>query len=103
MNTPHKWAEVIKAWADGAEIQCRVANSHLSTTWHSYKGLNDIPSWNQTILEFRVKPEKSAGQVYFETNYGHTWERVSQEMKGLYNKGAEAVINAYKAGEINEV
>lgn len=44
----HKFAEVIKAWADGAEIQTRVNGSDWFDT--------DIPSWSFTS-EYRVKPE----------------------------------------------
>jgi hypothetical protein len=44
---PHKHAEVIKAWADGAAIECL---SHVS--WVACPG----PSW-QDYGEYRVKPE----------------------------------------------
>ena len=51
MNTPHKHAEVIKAWADGAKIEFREpelehANWEYITT----------PKWHDE-LEYRVKPE----------------------------------------------
>ena len=49
MNKPHKHAELIKAWADGAEIECH------------YKSLNkwyvvNDPAWSGDF-EFRVKPK----------------------------------------------
>ena len=45
---PHKHAEVIKAWADGAEIQSRISNSGWvdCSTPHWYEG-----------SEYRVKPK----------------------------------------------
>jgi hypothetical protein len=46
--TPHKHAAVIKAWADGAEIEYNnTAGKWISTFGH--------PTWNNT-LEYRVKP-----------------------------------------------
>lgn len=49
MNKPHKHAEVIKAWADGAKIQVRLATTApwITTT---------DPSWLED-MEYRVKPE----------------------------------------------
>jgi hypothetical protein len=46
---PHKHAEVIKAWADGAEIECR-RNKHLA--WVSAPS---HPAWLLDV-EYRVKP-----------------------------------------------
>lgn len=49
MKTPHKHAELIKAWADGAIIQCR---HNTSPEW---KDVNN-PSWVSGV-NYRVKPE----------------------------------------------
>ena len=45
----HRWAEVIKAWADGAEIEFR----HHGDKWN----VDMSPTWEDHI-EYRVKPEK---------------------------------------------
>jgi hypothetical protein len=50
MDKPHKHAEVIKAWADGAEIQFR----DLSGEWRDCIG---NPEW-KLQYEYRVKPAK---------------------------------------------
>ena len=47
---PHKHAEVIKAWADGHEIQYRMQGT-ARTEWID----SDTPTWNET-KEYRVKP-----------------------------------------------
>lgn len=50
MSKPHKWSELIKAWADGAEIQGRLKGK----TWE------DLPEpyWNGSdAYEYRIKPE----------------------------------------------
>ncbi len=46
---PHKHAELIKAWADGAQIEFK----NIHNEWQSDKG-NII--WNE-YMEFRIKPE----------------------------------------------
>lgn len=45
MNKPHKHAELIKAWADGAEIECRDCR-----VWY----LTKDPRW-QEDMEYRIK------------------------------------------------
>jgi len=53
--TPHKHAEVIKAWADGADIEFRMPTSSLvEYTWQRLK--QESPLW-AVDLEYRVKPE----------------------------------------------
>lgn len=51
MTKPHKHAAVIKAWADGKEIEFRSAKS---VKWESLRGFT--PMW-QEDSEYRVKPE----------------------------------------------
>jgi hypothetical protein len=46
----HKHAELIKAWADGAEIQIRISNGR---NWCD----DSSPYWDGNHLEFRIKPE----------------------------------------------
>jgi hypothetical protein len=45
---PHKHAELIKAWADGAEIQ--VLDNHME--WHD---IGDYTSWHEQSI-YRIKP-----------------------------------------------
>lgn len=44
--TPHKHADIIKAWADGARIQAKA-----STEWHDV----ECPNWYRNV-EYRVSP-----------------------------------------------
>ena len=50
MATPHKHADLIKAWADGAEIQ---AKSMISHTWVDVQE----PSWSPEQA-YRIKPKE---------------------------------------------
>jgi hypothetical protein len=57
MKTPHKHAELIKAWADGAEIQFRFP---CDLKWTDTK----TPSWDG-IAEYRIKPEPKPDLIRF--------------------------------------
>lgn len=47
---PHKYAELIKAWADGAQIQYKSQVAY--STWMDTKN----PVWNE-YNDYRIKPE----------------------------------------------
>jgi len=51
---PHKHAELIKAWADGREIQYRSFHP-WDTQWQKEYG---EPDWNSREFEYRIKPDK---------------------------------------------
>lgn len=65
MTKPHKYAEAIKAWADGKPIQCRIENQKEWIDWDTDRLRNlktsalfypfDVPRFDQ--FEWRVKPE----------------------------------------------
>ena len=62
---PHKHAELIKAWADGAEIQQRHLINNIPTNWYEF-----ADDWNCEISEFRIKPEPKPDVVkYGEAGY----------------------------------
>lgn len=50
MNKPHKHAEVIKAWADGAEIE------YYSQELTCWRDIDCSPSW-YNWTQYRVKPK----------------------------------------------
>ena len=50
MKTPHKHAELIKAWAMGERIQCR---GMTDGAWHDI----EHPTWLEAV-EYRIKPER---------------------------------------------
>ena len=62
MNKPHKHAELIKAWADGAEIEYLIRNTEWRTTTQ--------PAWDQ-CTEYRIKKHtvKTVGyRMYYYKN-----------------------------------
>ncbi len=56
MNKPHKHAELIKAWADGAEIEVRADHSDI---WEAIES----PRWFK-CLEYRIKPQPKIVKAY---------------------------------------
>ena len=44
---PHKHAEIIKAWADGAEIECKPSSGDTWTVTN--------PTWSH-LYDYRIKP-----------------------------------------------
>jgi hypothetical protein len=56
MNKPHKWQEVIKAWADGAVIEFR---DYHESNW----AVIHRPKWLSLTGEYRVQPGKDTFQI----------------------------------------
>lgn len=54
MKTPHKHAEVIKAWANGARIQ------HFCAASGDWKDCDGTPGWHSAV-DYRIKPEPRKG------------------------------------------
>lgn len=65
---PHKYAEAIKAWADGKPIQFKTASGR----WYDYIYISDCtestPRFDQ--FEWRVKPENIVFEKYVFTLRG---------------------------------
>lgn len=74
---PHKHAELIKAWADGAEIQVLVRDGEWVKT--------PYPEWNEDT-EYRIKPEPKPNW------YRHYM--VAKEGDGIYPRGTCETMNA---------
>ena len=55
---PHKHAELIKAWADGAEIECKWG---FDDDWEDC----EIPDWECDEFEFRIKGESKPDIVLY--------------------------------------
>jgi hypothetical protein len=65
----HKHAEIIKAWADGAEIEVRTLCTHAGNS-NEWRDTTD-PFWNNNNLDFRIKPElKSDPVIVHNCGYG---------------------------------
>ena len=59
--TQHKWHREIKAWADGAEIECR--DIPYNGAWGDW---DDTPiDWDDADYEFRIKPQPKEPQYLY--------------------------------------
>ena len=59
----HKWANEIKAWANGATIQYKNGYSWL---------VIEHPNWNANHIEFRIKPQPKEQQYLYAYEYMET-------------------------------
>ena len=50
---PHKHAELIKAWADGATIEARCVTPNEIGEWKTFTN----PNWDVPYAVYRIKPE----------------------------------------------
>ena len=66
MKTPHKHADLIKAWADGAEIE--VYNAHGEWVGY-YEG--ESPSWSEDF-KYRIKHQPKPDKKYDLRVYEHS-------------------------------
>lgn len=66
MNKPHPHAELIKQWADGAEIEFQ----RMDGTWEF---CDVIPKWSE-YTKYRIQPEPVQNVVSYAvvSEYGHT-------------------------------
>lgn len=67
MKTPHKHAALIKAWADGDEIEMR---SYQAWT------LLSNPRWDSAEAEYRIKPEPKPDVVRYGFAFPTWWSNV---------------------------
>jgi hypothetical protein len=73
MKTPHKHAELIKAWADGAEIECIIATTDKWFTPNPKR-----LSWDDD-MEYRIKPESKPDIVSYVYARGGIWLHFCEE------------------------
>jgi len=76
MRTPHKHAELIKAWADGVEIEFRWSDEKV---WKSVEN----PAWDVECA-YRIKPEPKP-DVVMTRKISILVEPCDREPNGLVN------------------
>ena len=76
---PHKHSELIKAWADGAEIE------YFSPTAEKWVEVGISPAWSNNF-EYRIKPESKPDvvwdlycRIYMKDNGNGTYEFIKAE------------------------
>jgi len=90
IKKPHVHAEVIRAYADGAEIEYFLK---LEGRWETI----NYPSFLENQL-YRVKPEITAFSIYAAAAYPQYKGEWSSYNKKSIERGLEAVVKAVKAG-----
>jgi hypothetical protein len=87
-SVPHKHAEVIKAWADGAEIEVR-ANKY--DAWE----LIETPTWFN-CLEYRIKTQPKVVKLY---SFYDRIERTLENGEDLNRMVAQGWYDTYLEGQ----
>lgn len=82
---PHKHAEIIKAWADGAKIEQKF--------YGDYWDYCDNPTWSSSI-EYRIKPETKNEIVLY--------AKVTYMGNGQYNEKTEEFIDDLEISSSDE-
>lgn len=93
MTTVHKWANEIKAWADGATVQV-----YCCSRWQLWTDVHDglCPDWGNDNYCFRIKPEPQYPVTsYSEEDLISVFSRYSVEGKGNLTSIANAAIKRY--------
>ena len=85
MNKPHKHCELIKAWADGAEIQ-----KFCDDGWYDD---SDTPEWYEDV-EYRIKPRTVKREGWVNIYKG---TRGIKAGTNIYDTEAEARHKAFLA------
>lgn len=85
-KNPHIHSELIKAWADGAEIQFL---GDVSGTW-----MDCTPSWKSHI-QYRIKPEPKPDRVEFSNVYKNALGCLNKDSESL-DRWARNANEAYR-------
>jgi hypothetical protein len=79
--TPHKHAELIKAWADGAQIQVRDLTNYVNPDDCKWKDFREFDEeiWDSN-WEYRIKPQTITYRVSLHRDpwggfYTYTWKQ----------------------------
>ena len=78
MNAPHRHAAIIKAWADGAQVQSRMHNMPEGL-WCD----TSSPAWNSETFEYRIKPTVITHELCVRFNDTH--RQPFQDPQGVKN------------------
>lgn len=79
---PHKWANEIKHWADGGEVQWKA-----TVTMDEWVDVGDrSPMWHRHDVEFRIKPQpKEPRYLYvFEDPTNPAFPCLGLDSRGLF-------------------
>ena len=71
---PHKWAKVIKAWADGADVQFETGSK-----WRDYDNSDGLPDFDHG--KWRIKPKNRVikTMIAYEIDSFTGWGKIIQD------------------------
>jgi len=98
-KVPHKHAELIKQWADGATIEVAIPKNYASDCIHRFDAWMETknPEWNPQ-KQYRVKPEPKPDVVRYAVA-----SRIKVEFLGPFNTNPENNVMFVFDGETGEL
>lgn len=92
----HKHCELIKAWADGAEIEERFQDVYAGKEWSEWEDFDG--EWRESVFyEYRIKPEPKPDVVtYMNPLLNGDWREYSTPMCS----GSIKIIRDGETGEL---
>jgi hypothetical protein len=95
---PHKHVEIIKAWADGSQIEQRTLFTHAgnSNEWHDVRN----PNWDSSNFDFRIKITPKPDTTTFLSYWKSGW---SESPWSCYVRGSEKSIMLTYDGETGKL
>jgi hypothetical protein len=99
MNKKHIHADVIKAWADGAEIQARSCISLAENRWGGWCTVEN-PEWHKH-QEYRVKPQDVFFSLLAEITDSQMWSMSTEpNVKKNLKLTFDGITGKLKSAEI---
>ena len=99
MNKQHKWHKEICAWANGAEIECRVMDNNVGVSTKWFYALT--PDWNDDNLLFRIKPQPKEPQYLYVYRHDGKPEIFTEELD-ISNPNRLQYIGKFKLEQDDE-
>lgn len=94
---PHKHAKLIKAWADGSEIEIRT--QYPDKSWSNWEVFEE-PRWGISYAEYRIKPELKPNYLTFLTFNENGWSEAPISCYVRSSKRALKLIHDDETGEL---
>ena len=94
---PHKWSEVIKAWADGKPIQ--VMDDQFYCEWTDYPKYGLSPDFNSDHLKWRIKPKNIVREGEVSLNpYLSNWPGNNNNIRLEFDPDTKKLVKAEVIG-----
>lgn len=100
MGKRHKWADVIVAWSEGAEIEWRFNSVATGGCGDWENVLSENPVWHDPRVEYRIKPQPKESQYLYVYQLGFEYRFSSEKKNEMQFSAGMAMYNCKYVGKI---